>query len=61
MQSRANGGFYEENDEISKNAIAFTADEPKNVGEIVEISQIATQITCFAIPFEGGRRNFDSG
>ena len=28
-QSRANGGFYEENDEISKNAIAFTADEPK--------------------------------
>ena len=22
-------GFYDENDEISKNAIAFTADEPK--------------------------------
>ena len=30
-QSRANSGFYEENDEISKNAIAFTADEPQNM------------------------------
>ena len=27
--SRANSGFYEENDEILKDAIAFTADEPK--------------------------------
>ena len=25
--------FYEENDEISKNAIAFTADEPKIWGK----------------------------
>ena len=25
--------FYEENDEISKNAIAFTADEPKLWGK----------------------------
>ena len=29
VPSRANGGFYEENDEILKDAIAFTADEPK--------------------------------
>ena len=36
-------GFYDENDEISKNAIAFTADEPKIWGEIVEISQNATR------------------
>ena len=61
MQGRANGGFYEENDEILKNAIAFTVNEPKNVGEIVEISQIATQIIRFAIPFEGRMRNFDNG
>ena len=27
----------------------------QNVGEIVEISQIATQITHFAVPFEGER------
>ena len=26
-------GFYDENDEISKNAIAFTADEPKIWGK----------------------------
>ena len=33
VQSRANSGFYEENDEILKNAIAFTADEPKIWGK----------------------------
>ena len=53
VPSRANGGFYEENDEISKDAIAFTADEPKIWGDIVEFSQIATQIICIAIPNEG--------
>ena len=26
-------GFYDENDEISKNAIVFTADEPKIWGK----------------------------
>ena len=29
VPSRANSGCYEENDKISKDAIAFTADEPK--------------------------------
>ena len=51
----ANGVFYEENDEILKNAIAVTANEPKNMGVIVEISQIATQIIRIAIPNEGER------
>ena len=51
-------GFYDENDKISRNAIAFTADEPKIWGEIVEISQTATQIICIAIPNEGKRQNF---
>ena len=31
--SMVNEGFYDENDEISKNAIAFTADEPKIWGK----------------------------
>ena len=30
-------------------------------GEIMEISQIATQITRIAVPNEGKRRNFDNG
>ena len=53
---RANGGFYEENDEILKDAIAFTANEPK-IWEfhIVEFFQIATQIIHIAIPNEGKR------
>ena len=45
-------GFYDENDEILKNAIALTADE-QNMWEIVEISQIATQIIRIAVPNEG--------
>ena len=36
-------GFYDENDEILKNAIAFTANEPKIMGEMVDIFQIATR------------------
>ena len=33
----------------------------KNIGEIVGIFQIATQIICIAVPNEGKRRNFDNG
>ena len=31
--SMVNGGFYDENDEISKNATAFTANEPNIWGK----------------------------
>ena len=43
VQSMVNEGFCDENDEILKNTIAFTANEPKIKGEIVEIFQIATR------------------
>ena len=47
-------GFYDENDEISKNAIAFTANEPKIWGK-------CNQIILVTIPNEGNRRNFNNG
>ena len=33
VQSMVNEGFYDENDEISKNAIVLTANEPKIKGK----------------------------
>ena len=53
-------GFYDENDEISKNAIAFTADEPKYGGNSGNFPN-CNQIICVAVPNEGNRRNFDNG
>ena len=42
--------IYDEDDEILKNAIVLTANEPKLRGEIIEISQIATQISALLYP-----------
>ena len=42
--------IYDEDDEISKNAIVLTANEPKLGGEIMEIPQIATQISALLYP-----------
>ena len=47
--SMVHEGFYDENDEILINATAFTANEP-NMGDIVEICQIATQINVLLYP-----------
>ena len=44
--------FYDENDEISKNAIAFTADEPKYGGNSGNFPN-CNQIICVAVPNEG--------
>ena len=49
-----NEGFYDENDEISKNAIAFTANEPKVRGNSGNFPN-CNQIRRVAIPNEGNR------
>ena len=47
-------GFYDENDEILKNAIAFAADEPKYGGNSRNFPN-CNQIIRVAIPNEGNR------
>ena len=47
-------GFYDEDDEISENAIAFTADEPKFGGNSRNF-QNCNQIVHIAVPNEGNR------
>ena len=47
-------GFYDEHDEISINATAFTANEPKIRGNSGNFP-ICNQIICVAVPNEGNR------
>ena len=47
-------GFYDENDEISKNATAFTANEPSIWGNSRNFPK-CNQIICVAVPNEGNR------
>ena len=54
VQSMVNEGFYDENDEISKNAIAFTANEPKVRGNSGNLPNCNTD-KCIAVPSEGNR------
>ena len=48
------------NDEISKNAIVLTANEPKFGGNNRNFPNCNTD-KCIAVPNEGNRRNFDNG
>ena len=53
-------GFYDENDEISKNANAFTAIEPNIWGNSRNFPK-CNQIICVAVPNKGNRQNFNNG
>ena len=55
-----NEGFYDENDEISKNANVFTANEPNIWGNSRNFPNCNTD-KCDAVPNEGNRQNFDNG
>ena len=57
--SMVNEGFYDEDDEISRNAIALSANEPKLRGNIGNFPK-CNQIIWVAIPNEGNRQNFDN-
>ena len=53
--SMVNEGFYDENDEISINATAFTANEPKKIrGNSRDFPNCNTD-KCIAVPSEGNR------
>ena len=53
-------GFMMNNDEISKNAIVLTANEPKLRGNNRNFPK-CNQIMRVAVPNEGHKRNFDNG
>ena len=53
-------GFYDENDEISINATAFTTNEPNIWGNSRNFPNF-NQIICVAVPNEGNILNFDNG
>ena len=48
------GGIYDEDDEISKNALALTANEPKLRGNNRNFPNCNTD-KCIAVPNEGNR------
>ena len=54
VRSMVNGGFMMNNDEISKNAIVLTANEPKLRGNNRNFPK-CNQIMCVAVPNEGNK------